>query len=80
MDRPNLSLTPRMHFCCAAWTRGPIQAGGAPAPAMGGPVWLLLTLKFASVRLMYSAKSAAIQQYFSLIINQRTVPSVTINQ
>jgi len=28
------------------WTRGPIQAGGAPAPATGGPALLVLTLEF----------------------------------
>jgi hypothetical protein len=32
------------------------------------------------VRLSYSVKSAAIQQYFSLTINQRTVLSTIINQ
>jgi hypothetical protein len=32
------------------------------------------------VRLSYSAKSAAIQQCFSLTINQRTILSATINQ
>jgi hypothetical protein len=32
------------------------------------------------VRLSYLAKSAAIQQYFSFTINQRTVLSATINQ
>jgi hypothetical protein len=32
------------------------------------------------VRLSYSAESAAIQQCFSLITNQRTVLSATINQ
>jgi hypothetical protein len=32
------------------------------------------------VRLSYSAKSADIQQCFSLTINQRTVLSATINQ
>jgi hypothetical protein len=32
------------------------------------------------VRLSYSAESTAIQQYFSLTTNQRTVFSATINQ
>jgi hypothetical protein len=38
------------------------------------------TSLFHPVRLSYSTESAAIQQCFSLITNQRTVLSVTINQ
>jgi hypothetical protein len=57
-----------------------VRGGGVPAAEACQRAQRAAGARRPTVRLSYSAESAAIQQYFSLIANQRTVLSATVNQ